>query len=82
MYIVEKIGDLILITVENAILQDEIITIKSKLKKLSEVSKNDVVVSIYCSDENNENKHNVEVEINKLLKYCSNLGLRVYSYKS
>jgi hypothetical protein len=82
MYIVEKIGDLILITIENTVSQDEIITIKSKLRQLSEVSKNDVVVSIYCENENNENRQKIENEINELSRYCSHLGLRVYSYKS
>jgi len=82
MYIVEKIGDLILITVENDILQEEMVSIKSKLKKLSEVSKDDVVVSIYCSKIEDKSMKKIEAEINELLNYCSKLGLRVYSYKS
>ncbi len=82
MYIVEKIGDLILITIENDILKKEIGLIKSKLAQLAEVTKDDVVVSIYHSDDNTKKSEKIEIEINNLLKYCNDLGLRVYSYQS
>ena len=82
MYIVEKIGDLILITIEDEILSEEIELIKKKLTHLAELTKNDVVVSIYNSDENSKKANTVDLEINSLLKYCNSLGLRVYSYES
>ncbi len=82
MYIVEKIGDLILITIENDIYNVEVSQIKSKLQQLSEVSKDDVVVSIYSSTAKPNKVEEIESEINDLLKYCDSLVLRVYSYKS
>ncbi len=82
MYIVEKIGDLILITIEDEISISEINQIRQKLIKLASISKDDVVVSIYCSDTDKNKKQKLALEINNLLKYCDELGLRVYSYKS
>lgn len=82
MYIVEKIGDLILISIENDIMEKEIGLIKSKLAQLARVTKDDVVVSIYNSAENKNKSKKIEQEINNLLKYCNDLGLRVYSYQS
>ena len=82
MYIAEKIGDLILITIENKISTEEINQIRQKLVELASISKDDVVVSIYCSETDKKSEQKLSVEINKLLKYCSGLGLRVYSYKS
>jgi len=81
VYIVEKIGELILITIENEILSYEMSNIKGKLEKLASVVKTDVVVSIYHIENKDKNKNKIEKEINTLLKYCNNLGLRVYSYK-
>ena len=82
MFIVEKIGSLILITIENEISTSEINQIREKLVKLASISKDDVVVSIYCSDTDKKKVQKLSLEINELLKYCSGLGLRVYSYKS
>jgi len=81
MYIVEKIGELILITIENEILFDEISNIKKKLEQLASIAKTDVVVSIYHTEKKKRKKTKIEKEINELLKYCNTLGLRVYSYK-
>ena len=49
MYLVEKIGNLILVTFEGELGDEEIETIKTKLKKIGEVATDDVVVSFNFS---------------------------------
>jgi hypothetical protein len=83
MYLVEKIGNLILITVEDEISEDEIETIKAQLTKIAEMAKDDVVVSFNLSDQVKSGMtFTLEHKINDLLKFCHLSGLRVYSYRS
>jgi hypothetical protein len=83
MYLVEKIGNLILITVEDDIASEEIENIKTQLTKLAEMAKDDVVVSFNLSDQSKNDMNNgLENQINELLKFCHLSGLRVYSYRS
>jgi len=82
MYLVEKIGNLILITIEGEIKEDEIDIIKSKLTKIAEMAKDDVVVSFNLTDKaKSEMSFTLETKINDLLKFCHLSGLRVYSYR-
>ena len=83
MYLVEKIGNLILITVEDDISPEEIENIKIQLTKLAELAKDDVVVSFNLSDSDKSGlSFTIEHKINELLKFCHLSGLRVYSYRS
>jgi hypothetical protein len=83
MYLVEKIGTLILITVEDDIAVDEIENIKHQLTKLAETAKDDVVVSFNLTDQVKGGMNfSLENKINELLKFCHLSGLRVYSYRS
>ncbi len=82
MYLVEKIGNLILITLEGEVTDDEIDTIKVKLKKLAEVATDDVVVSFnFSKNKGKRMSFIMEMKINELLKFCHLSGLRVYSYR-
>lgn len=82
MYLVEKIGNLILITIEGDILEEEIETVKGQLSKLAEMAKDDVVVSFNLSDNTrNMMTFTLENKVNELLKFCHLAGLRVYSYR-
>jgi len=82
MYLVEKIGNLILITIEGDIKEEEIETIKSQLSKIAEMAKDDVVVSFNLSDHTKSvMTFTLENKINELLKFCHLSGLRVYSYR-
>ena len=82
MYLVEKIGNLILITLEGKVTDDEIITIKSKLKDIAEVVKDDVVVSFNLQPQKIQAmSFTLESKVNDLLKFCHISGLRVYSYR-
>jgi hypothetical protein len=83
MFLVEKIGNLILITIEGDIEDNQIENIKTKLTKIAEMAKDDVVVSFNLTERTrNEMSFTMENKINELLKYCHLTGLRVYSYRS
>jgi hypothetical protein len=84
MYLVEKISNLILITLEDDITDAEIEEVKIKLTKIAEMAKDDVVVSINMSEKAKQKKSmqfTLENKINELLKFCYLSGLRVYSYR-
>ncbi|MCP4148944.1 MAG: hypothetical protein GY757_14450 [bacterium] len=82
MYLVEKIGNLILITLEGDVTDEEIDTIKSKLQKIAEVATDDVVVSFnFSQQKGNRMSFTTEMKINELLKFCHLAGVRVYSYR-
>ena len=84
MYLVEKISNLILITLEDNITEAEIEEVKIKLTKIAEMAKDDVVVSINLSEKAKQKKgmqFTLENKINELLKFCYLSGLRVYSYR-
>lgn len=84
MYLVEKISNLILITIEDDITEEEIEHIKVQLTKIAEMAKDEVVVSINLSEKVKEKQEmcfTLENKINDLLKFCYLSGLRVYSYR-
>jgi uncharacterized membrane protein len=84
MYLVEKISNLILITIEDSIKAKEVEEIKVQLTKVAEMAKDDVVVSINLSEKAKQDQKmsfTLENQINELLKFCYLSGLRVYSYR-
>ena len=82
MYLVEKIGNLILITIEDDIQEPEIEVVKEQLTKIAEIAKDDVVVSFNLTDKTKkEMTFTLENKVNELLKFCHLSGLRVYSYR-
>ena len=81
MYEVEKIGNLVLITLEGDISEEEIYSIKDQLKKVAEVPNDDVVVSFNLKKAKKATAFEIENRKNELLKFCHLSGLRVYSYR-
>lgn len=81
MYLVEKIGNLVLITLEGDVSEPEITSIKEQLKKVAEVPNDDVVVSFNLTQAKKDSVIELENRKNELLKYCHLTGLRVYSYR-
>jgi len=81
MYEVEKIGNLVLITLEGDISEEEIYSIKDQLKKVAEVPNDDVVVSFNLTKTKKATAFEIENRKNELLKFCHLSGLRVYSYR-
>lgn len=81
MYEVEKIGNLVLITLEGDVSGEEISAIKEQLRKVAEVPNDDVVVSFNLSKTKQSAAFEIENRKNELLKFCHLSGLRVYSYR-
>ena len=81
MYLVEKIGNLVLITLEGDVSEPEITSIKEQLKKVAEVPNDHVVVSFNLTQAKKDSVIELENRKNELLKYCHLTGLRVYSYR-
>lgn len=81
MYLVEKIGNLVLITLEGDVSEPEITSIKEQLKKVAEVPNDDVVVSFNLTRAKKDSVIELENRKDELLKYCHLTGLRVYSYR-
>jgi len=81
MYEVEKIGNLVLITLEGDVSEEEISSIKDQLKKVAEVPNDDVVVSFNLTIAKKSTAFEIENRKNELLKFCHLSGLRVYSYR-
>ncbi|MCK5058283.1 MAG: hypothetical protein KAT34_16640 [Candidatus Aminicenantes bacterium] len=81
MYEVEKIGNLVLITLEGDVSEEEIASIKDQLKKVAEVPNDDVVVSFNLTKLKKSTSFEIENRKNELLKFCHLSGLRVYSYR-
>lgn len=81
MYEVEKIGNLVLITLEGDVSEEEISSIKNQLKKVAEVPNDDVVVSFNLTKSKKSTAFEIENRKNELLKFCHLSGLRVYSYR-
>lgn len=82
MHLVEKVGNLILVTFEDDLTDMDIEAIKEELKKIAEVSHDDVVVSFNFSQRRIQGlSFTLEQKINELLKFCHITGLHVYSYR-
>jgi collagenase-like PrtC family protease len=82
MYLVEKIGNLILVTFEDELTDVDIEAIKGELKKIAEVSLDQVVVSFNFSQRRIQGlSFTLEQKINELLKFCHLSGLHVYSFR-
>ena len=81
MYVVEKIGDLILISLEGDVQEEEIEDIKAKLGSIAKVANDDVVVSFNLAHlEPSVMTFQIQQRVNDLLRFCHLSGLRVYSY--
>lgn len=81
MQIVEKVGNLILITLEGDVNEQDISTAKKEVEKIAEIPNDDVIVSLNLDKISNTKSAEIENKKNELLKYCHLSGLRVYSYR-
>jgi hypothetical protein len=83
MVLIERIGPLILITLEGAVDDDEFQSITLQLKELSE-KEDEVVVSLNHStgegDSPREKDPATEKRYNEIIDYCLKTGIRMYSY--
>ena len=83
MYLVEKIGQLILITLEGLVKDEEIENIKNQLKKVSDKEGVDeVVVSLSTSPpESDKTTPEMQKRMQEIIEFCNEHGIRIYSYR-
>lgn len=82
MYRLEKIGHLILVTLEGNILDNEIAFIKGELIKMAKVD-DEVVVSLNVANAEGTPKKpegNEEAKYNDVVNFCIERDIRLYSY--
>lgn len=82
MFLVEKIGELILVTLEDHVAQNEIESIKSRLKEIKD-SDDEAVVSLNLSNLNGSHlpvKEQAKNGYNEIVEFCNRSNIRIYSY--
>jgi hypothetical protein len=84
MYLIEKIGELVLITLEGNVQDEEIQTIKKGIKHLTKVEDDEeegVVISLNRANLDGSIKDNkLESRYQEIIDYCVEANIRVYSY--
>jgi len=83
MYLVEKIGQLVLITLEDLVMGEEIEIIKNQLKKISaKEGVDEVVVSLSTSPpESDKTTPEMQKSMQEIIEFCNEQGIRIYSYR-
>jgi hypothetical protein len=82
MFLVEKIGELILVTLEDEIDGNEIVTIEEQLKEIKE-DDDEVVVSLNLSNMDNRRtplKEETRKGYNEIVRFCNRENIRIYSF--
>jgi hypothetical protein len=86
MYLVEKIGKLILITLEGLVTNQEVETIKKQLREIIDKENKDdddeeLVVSLSTKlPEGNELTPEMKKNVLEIVEFCEKNELRIYSY--
>jgi hypothetical protein len=85
MYLIEKIGELVLITLEGNVKDEEIQAIKQEIKKLTKVEDDDeeegVVISLNRANLDGSIKDTkLESRYQEIIDFCVEANIRVYSY--
>jgi len=81
MYLVEKIGELILVTMEGHVTREELEAVKHQLKEIAKME-DEAVVSLKLSKPDGS-KIPVEEEknrYNEIIEFCNKSDIRIYSY--
>jgi hypothetical protein len=85
MYLVEKIGQLILVTLEGPVKEGEVESIKKQLKEIAakeRIDDEELVVSLSIKPEGvDETSPEMQKYILEIVEYCKECGLRLYSYQ-
>ncbi len=81
MYVLEKIGTLILITLEGILPDEEIEEIKEELKQIVE-EEDEAVMSLNTKPIPPDRiTPKMDDQEHDLVRFCENLGIRIYSYR-
>jgi hypothetical protein len=81
MYLVEKLGELILVTMEGQITSEEVEAVKHQLKEIAKME-DEAVVSLRLS-KSDGSRISVEEEklrYNEIIEFCNKSDIRIYSY--
>jgi hypothetical protein len=81
MYLVEKIGELILVTMEGHVTSEEVEAVKHQLKEIAKME-DEAVVSLKLS-KSDGSKISVDEEksrYNEVIEFCNKSDIRIYSY--
>jgi hypothetical protein len=81
MYLVEKLGELILVTMEGHVTGEEVEAVKHQLKEIAKME-DEAVVSFKLSKADGS-KISVEEEksrYNEIIEFCNKSDIRIYSY--
>ena len=83
MYLVEKIGQLVLITLEGLITDEEKKTIEKKLKEIiDEEGNEEIVVSLNTSPPEADNSTpEMQKSMDEIIELCKQYDIRIYSYR-
>lgn len=85
MYLVEKIGQLILITLEGTVKEEEVESIKKELKEIAAkepVADEELVVSLSIKPvPGKETPPEMQKYILEIVEFCKECGFRLYSYQ-
>lgn len=85
MYLVEKIGQLILITLEGPVKEEEVESIKKELKEIAAkepVADEELVVSLSIKPvQGKETSPEMQKHILEVVEFCKECGFRLYSYQ-
>ena len=81
MFIVERIGKLILITLEGEMEEEEVEIIKVQIEKMAQ-REVEAVVSINQATlkSRDEGDHNIQDAVTDIVDFCQDKSIRVYSY--
>ena len=81
MYLVEKLGELILVTMEGHVTSEEVEAVKHQIKEIAKME-DEAVVSLKLSKPDG-GKISVEEEknrYNEVIDFCNKSDIRIYSY--
>jgi len=83
MYLVEKIGQLVLITLEGLITDEEKKTIEKKLKEIIDAEgSEEIVVSLSTSPpEADSSTPEMQKSMDEIIELCKQYDIRIYSYR-
>ena len=81
MYLVEKIGELILVTMEGHVTSEEVEAVKHQIREIAKME-DEAVVSLKLSKADGR-KISVDEEksrYNEVIDFCNKSNIRIYSY--
>lgn len=83
MYLLEKIGQLILITLEGQVSNEEIENIKNQLMEIiNKEGIDEVVVSLSTSPPKvDKTTPEMQESMQEIIEFCNEHGIRIYSYR-